>query len=87
MATFEGVADKLRNERDEAINLMTRQDERQHAGAAWPEGNSKPCPPNALSPGSSLRERVRKATRQIESEIIIEALERHRWNRRRTASS
>lgn len=36
---------------------------------------------------SSLRERVRQATRQIESEIIIEALERHRWNRRRTAEA
>jgi DNA-binding NtrC family response regulator len=33
----------------------------------------------------SLRERVRQAARQIESEIIIEALEQHRWNRRRTA--
>jgi len=35
----------------------------------------------------SLRERVRHATRQIESEIILEALERHRWNRRRTAEA
>jgi DNA-binding NtrC family response regulator len=37
--------------------------------------------------GSSLRERVRQATRQIESEIILEALEQHRWNRRRTAEA
>jgi DNA-binding NtrC family response regulator len=35
----------------------------------------------------SLRERVRQATRQIESEIILETLERHRWNRRRTAEA
>jgi DNA-binding NtrC family response regulator len=37
--------------------------------------------------GGSLRERVRQATRQIESEIILEALEQHRWNRRRTAEA
>jgi DNA-binding NtrC family response regulator len=37
--------------------------------------------------GSSLRERVRQATRQIESEIILEALQQHRWNRRRTAEA
>jgi transcriptional regulator with PAS, ATPase and Fis domain len=36
---------------------------------------------------SSLRDRVRQATRQIESEIIMEALNRHRWNRRRTAAA
>jgi len=35
----------------------------------------------------SLRERVRQATKEIESEIILEALEQHRWNRRRTAES
>ncbi len=39
------------------------------------------------SSGSSLRERVRQATRQIESEIILEALQQHRWNRRRTAET
>jgi DNA-binding NtrC family response regulator len=38
-------------------------------------------------PGVSLRERVRHATRQIESAIILEALEQHRWNRRRTAEA
>ena len=37
--------------------------------------------------GNSLRERVRQATRQIESELILEALEQHRWNRRRTAEA
>jgi DNA-binding NtrC family response regulator len=37
--------------------------------------------------GISLRERVRQATRQVESEIILEALEQHRWNRRRTAEA
>ena len=38
-------------------------------------------------PGNSLREKVRQATRQIESELILEALEQHRWNRRRTAEA
>jgi two-component system response regulator AtoC len=43
---------------------------------------------NADSPsGASLRERVRDATMQIESEIIFETLEQHRWNRRRTAEA
>ena len=37
--------------------------------------------------GISLREKVREATRQIESELILEALEQHRWNRRRTAEA
>ncbi len=40
-----------------------------------------------VNPGISLRERVRLATRQIESELILEALEQHRWNRRRTAEA
>ena len=35
----------------------------------------------------SLRDRVRQASRQFESEIILEALEKHRWNRRRTAEA
>lgn len=38
-------------------------------------------------PELSLRERVREATKQIESEIILETLEQHRWNRRRTAEA
>lgn len=42
---------------------------------------------NSNLPGLSLRERVRKATKQIESEIILETLEQHRWNRRRTAAA
>ena len=40
-----------------------------------------------LQAGGSLREKVRQATRQIESELILEALEQHRWNRRRTAEA
>jgi DNA-binding NtrC family response regulator len=40
------------------------------------------------SPGQdSLRERVRGAARRIESQIILEALERHHWNRRRAADT
>jgi DNA-binding NtrC family response regulator len=35
--------------------------------------------------GIPFRKRVRQATREIESQIILEALEKHRWNRRRTA--
>jgi two-component system response regulator AtoC len=37
--------------------------------------------------GPSLRERVREATMQIESKIILETLEQNRWNRRRTAEA
>lgn len=37
--------------------------------------------------GLSLRDQVRQASRQFESEIILKALERHRWNRRRTAKT
>jgi two-component system, NtrC family, response regulator AtoC len=36
---------------------------------------------------SSLRERVRQAAIRTESEIIKETLERHRWNRRKTAEA
>ena len=36
---------------------------------------------------ASLRERVRQASRKIEAQIIVEALEQHRWNRRRTAEA
>ena len=35
----------------------------------------------------SLREQVRRAARQLESEIILKALDRHRWNRRRAAQT
>jgi DNA-binding NtrC family response regulator len=41
----------------------------------------------SLQADVSLREKVRQATRQIESELILEALEQHRWNRRRTAEA
>ena len=48
-------------------------------GVKGPDANSSPAP--------SLRERVRQATKQIESELILEALDQHRWNRRRTAEA
>ena len=35
----------------------------------------------------TLRERVRQAVIRTESEIIRETLERHRWNRRKTAAA
>ena len=41
--------------------------------------------PNSSS--RSLRERVRQAAKQVESEIIIDALQHHRWNRRRAAEA
>jgi two-component system response regulator AtoC len=54
-----------------------------------PEGNgSGTASQNADSLTTpSLRERVRLGTKQIESEIIREALEKHHWNRRRTAEA
>lgn len=42
---------------------------------------------SSVSGRGSLRERVRQAAKRVESEIIIEALEQHRWNRRRTAAA
>lgn len=35
----------------------------------------------------SLKDQVRSASKQLETEIIRKALEQHRWNRRRTAES
>ena len=49
--------------------------------------NQKDSGPSSLPPSPSLREKVRQATQQIESELILEALEQHRWNRRRTAEA
>lgn len=37
--------------------------------------------------GRSLKEQVKGAVQKLESEIILQALNRHRWNRRRTARS
>jgi DNA-binding NtrC family response regulator len=48
-------------------------------------GAASAKPISLVSP--SLRERVKEATRQIESEIILETLEQNRWNRRRTAKA
>ena len=50
-------------------------------------GWTRPNDPKFATRGVSLRERIREATRQLESEIIRETLERHRWNRRRTAEA
>ncbi len=35
----------------------------------------------------TLRDRVRQVSRQFEGEIILKALEEHRWNRRRAAEA
>jgi len=40
-----------------------------------------------LASRSSLRDRVRQAAIKTESEIIRETLDRHRWNRRKTAEA
>jgi DNA-binding NtrC family response regulator len=37
--------------------------------------------------GMALKERVKRAARRLESELIIRSLERHGWNRRRTAET
>lgn len=50
-----------------------------------PGGDSGALPQAPLQDGLPFRKRVRQATREIESQIILEALEKHRWNRRRTA--
>jgi transcriptional regulator with PAS, ATPase and Fis domain len=34
-----------------------------------------------------LKEQVKRASKKLESEIILRTLERHRWNRRRAAQS
>jgi DNA-binding NtrC family response regulator len=38
-------------------------------------------------PGIALKEQVRRAARRLESELILRSLERHGWNRRRTAET
>ncbi len=43
--------------------------------------------PQVEGNGLSLREQVRHVARQLEAEIILKALERHRWNRRRAAQT
>jgi DNA-binding NtrC family response regulator len=57
------------------------------ANLSGSEKNRRDGVQTSLESGISLRERVRQATRQIESELILEALEQHRWNRRRTAEA
>jgi len=42
-------------------------------------------PQEQTAEGPSLKEQVRQSRRQLEAEIILKALERHRWNRRRAA--
>jgi len=42
---------------------------------------------NRPSGGPALKEQVRQASRRVEGEIILRALEQHRWNRRRAAAA
>jgi DNA-binding NtrC family response regulator len=39
------------------------------------------------TPGMTLKEQVRRAARRLESDLIRQGLERHGWNRRRTAET
>ncbi len=58
--------------------------------ASLPDSPKTGVDPQFNAPAScriSLREKVRQAARQVESELIMEALERHRWNRRQTADA
>jgi DNA-binding NtrC family response regulator len=43
--------------------------------------------PASVEDGLSLKDQVRRASQALESQIILRALERHRWNRRRTAQT
>jgi two-component system, NtrC family, response regulator AtoC len=45
------------------------------------------CSEIELDGCTSLRELTRKATRDLERRIILQALEAHRWNRRETAEA
>ena len=36
---------------------------------------------------AALKDQVKQATKRVEGEIILRALEQHRWNRRRTAEA
>jgi DNA-binding NtrC family response regulator len=42
---------------------------------------------SASGEAASFRRMVREAVREVESRIILEALVRHQWNRRRTAEA
>jgi two-component system response regulator AtoC len=44
-----------------------------------------PSPGNGQAPGRSLKEASREASRHAEREIILEQLQRTRWNRKKTA--
>ena len=52
-----------------------------------PDPNDEAKSSSRPSARDSLRETVRQAARQVESQIIIDALQKHRWNRRRTAEA
>jgi two-component system, NtrC family, response regulator AtoC len=53
-----------------------------------PHEPEAPSPkPSGAPRQDSLRDAVRAAKRRVESQLIKDALERHRWNRRRTAEA
>ena len=88
-AAFWGLADKLRNASNENIAL-DRLEKEQNLSSLPNQSTTISGDEQTNVTGlsrASLRERIRKATRQIEAEIIMEALEQNRWNRRRTAES
>ncbi len=55
--------------------------------SAKPAGDAAPETSAAALSRTSLRERVRQATRELEAAIILQTLEQHRWNRRHTATA
>jgi two-component system response regulator AtoC len=57
--------------------LQQEIERRQHAMPANPDGWSP----------SALKEQVKQVSKRAEGEIILRALEHHRWNRRRTAEA
>jgi two-component system response regulator AtoC len=48
-------------------------------------GSGNTCTDSIVPPRTSLRAVAREAARQMESRMILEALAKHHWNRRRTA--
>ena len=55
--------------------------------AASQNGSEKSGLFNPQKEQDSLREAVRQAKRRIESQLIMDALEKHRWNRRLAAKA
>lgn len=79
------MANKLRNSGD----LEGDEREMEFGVRSLPEDMNTATDPtsSSMEAKASLRERVRQAAIKTESEIIRETLDRHRWNRRKTAAA